>query len=77
MRTTVTLKDDVASAVERLRRERGLGVSEAINELIRAGLTRGPRRTREFKARSHRLGLRVDVDNIAETLEELEGPATG
>lgn len=28
MRTTVTLSDDVAAAVERLRRERSIGMSE-------------------------------------------------
>ena len=39
MRTTLTLADDVAAAVERLRRERSIGMSEAVNELVRAGLT--------------------------------------
>ena len=32
MRTTVALDDDVVAAVERVRRERGLGLSEALNE---------------------------------------------
>lgn len=74
MRTTVNLDDDVAVAIERLRRERGLGVSEAINQLARAGLGRQPRRTR-FRQRSASIGLTVDVTNIAEALENLEGPS--
>ena len=45
MRTTVTFDGDVAAAIEQIRRERGLGVSAAVNELIRTGLTR--RRERE------------------------------
>ena len=74
MRTTVTLDDDVAAAVERLRRDRSIGLSEAINELIRAGLTvKRPRRP--FRQQSEHLGFKVDVTNVAETLELLEGPA--
>ena len=38
MRTTVTSGAEVAAAVERLRRERGVGVSEVINDLLRRGL---------------------------------------
>ena len=37
MRTTVNLDDDVSAALDRLRRERGLGRSEAVNELVRSG----------------------------------------
>lgn len=74
MRTTVSLSDDVVVAVERLRRERGLGLSEAINELIRAGLGR-KKASRPFRQRTEPLGLRIDVTNVAEALEELEGPA--
>ena len=73
MRTTVNLEKDVAAAVDRLRRERSLGVSEAVNELIRAGLT-NRREGSPFEQRSRPLGLRVDVTNVAETLEQLEGP---
>ncbi len=74
MRTTVEFDDDVASAVDRLRRERHLGVSEAVNELIRRGLL--PRAVAEqFRQPTHALGLRIDVSNVAEALELLEGPA--
>jgi metal-responsive CopG/Arc/MetJ family transcriptional regulator len=74
MRTTVTLDDDVAAAVERLRHDRSIGLSEAINELIRAGLTvKRPRRP--FQQRTEHIGFKVDVTNVAEALELLEGPA--
>jgi hypothetical protein len=74
MRTTVSLDDDVAAAVDRLRRERNIGLSEAVNELIRAGLARRRSRT-PFQQRSVDLGLRIDVSNVAEALDLLEGPA--
>ena len=73
MRTTITFERDVAAAIERLRRERSIGPSEAVNELIRAGLQRKGRRRGGFRQRSESLGLRIDVTNVAEALEELDG----
>lgn len=72
MRTTVELEDDVSRAVEQVRRERGLGVSEAVNELIRRGLlaTAPPQ---PFRQRTSTLGLRIDVSNVAEARELLDG----
>ncbi len=73
MRTTVTLDQDVAAAVRRLRTTEGLGLSEALNRLVRTGLTvKQP--TRKFQQRTVRLGLQVDVTNIGEALEVLDGP---
>ncbi|MEO5678300.1 MAG: CopG family transcriptional regulator [Acidimicrobiales bacterium] len=63
--------DDAAKVVEALRREGGLGVSEAVNTLIRRGLLPRPSGAPFHQAR-HRLGLRIDVANVAETLELLE-----
>lgn len=74
MRSTVTLDDDVAAAVQQLRREQGTGVSEALNRLARAGLT-VKRGRPPFRQRTARLGLKVDVTNVAEALELLDGPA--
>ncbi|MEX0789628.1 MAG: CopG family transcriptional regulator [Actinomycetota bacterium] len=74
MRTTVTLAKDVALAVERVRRERGLGVSGAINALIREGLAKTPER-QQFVQRTSDGGAIVDVTNVAEALDFLEGPA--
>jgi hypothetical protein len=76
MRTTVTLDPDVAAAVGRIRRERGVGVSEAVNDLARAGLTVKPA-TSPFRQRTAKLSLVVDVSNIAETLEQLDRVSGG
>jgi hypothetical protein len=71
MRTTVSLDDDVAAAVQRLRAERNIGLSEAVNELARAGLAVPSQRTR-FVQRSFPMGARLDVTNIGDALEYLE-----
>jgi hypothetical protein len=72
MRTTVTLADDVAAGVEKVRRERDLGLSEAVNDLIRAGLAeRGDRRPIDFPA--YDMGpAKIDVSNIGEAIEAIE-----
>ena len=76
MRTTLTLADDVAAAVEQLRRERSIGVSEAVNELVRAGLITRNQPAEPFRQQSHDLGRGIDFDDIADTLETLDGPAS-
>jgi Arc/MetJ family transcription regulator len=74
MRTTIALDDDVQAAVDRLRRERGLGLSEAVNDLARRGMTAKAGR-RPFRQRTANLGVGLDVRNVAEALEQLDGPA--
>ena len=75
MRTTVNLDEDVVAALDRLRRERSLGLSQAVNELIRDSLrVKAPRRI--FQQRSQDIGLSIDVSNVAEALEQLDGPAS-
>ncbi len=76
MRTTVTLEPDVAAAVETLRRDRHVGVSAAINELIRSGLSRAPAAREPFVQRTSEMVARMDVANVAEVLELLDGPAS-
>ena len=73
MRTTIEFDPDTAQAIEAFRRDRGTGVSETVNELIRRGLVV---RTQPapFVPIARELGIRIDVSNIAETLEVLEGP---
>jgi hypothetical protein len=73
MRTTVTFADDVAAGIENLRRERGIGLSEAVNDLIRAGLI-DKRPARPFRQETHDLGSGIDVSNVGEALETLDGP---
>jgi hypothetical protein len=71
MRTTLRLDDDVLAAAEHLRRERHIGLSEAVNELARAGMQRrGQPRT--FRQRTQELGLRIDVSDVAEALDLLD-----
>lgn len=72
MRTTVELDSDTAQAVQELRRESGRGLSEAVNDLIRRGLLAEPRRPR-FEPRTRHLGIRIDVSNVADALDLLEG----
>jgi hypothetical protein len=71
MRTTLRLDDDVLAAAERLRRERHLGLSEAVNELARAGMQRRVQ-PRAFRQRTQELGLRIDVSDVAEALDLLD-----
>ena len=72
MRTTIDLADDVAAAVEKVRRERGIGLSAAVNQLARAGLT-APIRSEAFRQRTYPLGAGIDVSNVADALGTLEG----
>jgi Ribbon-helix-helix protein, copG family len=75
MRTTVTLADDVAAELERLRRERSIGVSEALNELARAGMAQKKKPRKRFVQRTHDFGRNmIDVTNVAKALELAEGP---
>lgn len=71
MRTTINLDPDVAAAADQLRRSKHIGLSEAINELARAGLTARSDR-QPFRQRTHDLGLVMDVSNVAEALEYLD-----
>jgi metal-responsive CopG/Arc/MetJ family transcriptional regulator len=73
MRTTVDLDDDVAAAIDQLRRGGAVGLSEAVNQLIRAGLLQAPKVHHRFRQRSAALGLRIDASNVAEALEILDG----
>lgn len=72
MRTTFTLEDDVAAEVERLRREEGIGLSDAVNRLIRLGLARPPMPRPKYRHRSADLGIKVDVADIGAVLELLD-----
>lgn len=73
MRTTIALDPDIAAEVERLRRQQGLGLSEAVNSLARRGMI--PAKKQEPYAMNPRpLGFKIDVTNVAEVLEMLEEP---
>ena len=76
----MTLEDDVAAALERLRRTRNASLKDLINEALRRGLKDMSNRTKRrerLRARSVALGqLRIaGVDNIGEGLAVAEGDA--
>lgn len=65
------LDPEVAAAAEQLRRERHIGLGEAVNELARAGLARRQQGA-TFRQRTASVGLRMDVTDVAEALELLD-----
>jgi len=78
MRTTLTLDDDVAAALEQLRKRRDSSLKEIINQLLREGLKQvdaPPKRRQIFRTRSVDLGppLIPSMDNTAELLALAEG----
>jgi hypothetical protein len=78
MRTTLTIDDDLAAILTRMRRERGGRLKPLINEALRRGLrdmTAKPNRRAPFRTRSWDAGrvLIGSVDNIAEVLSLIEG----
>ncbi len=75
MRTTVTFASDVAAAVERLQRERGRGVSDAVNELIRRGLTSSSSRPQFSQSASPMGEPSLPLDDVSALVEALDGPA--
>ena len=78
MRTTLTLDDDVAAALERVRKQRDASLNELVNEALRRGLrdmSSRPKRREPVRTRSVELGrLRIaGIDNVAEALSVAEG----
>jgi len=73
MRTTITFARDVAIAVEELRRQRGLGISEVVNDLVRQGLSTRSERA-PFRQKSFDMGLPLyPLEDISGLLDILEG----
>lgn len=77
-RTTLTLDPDVATQLERRRRERGTTLKDEVNELLRAGLSRVAEPTdtgKSFETRPLPLGkpLIESFDDIAAVVELAEG----
>ncbi|HEY4979415.1 MAG TPA: ribbon-helix-helix protein, CopG family [Candidatus Acidoferrum sp.] len=78
MRTTLTLDDDVAAVIERLRRARDANLKDIVNEALRRGLSdlnarpkqREPSQTQVVDLGRMRL---PSIDNISESLAVAEG----
>lgn len=81
MRTTLTLDDDVAAQIERLRRERDINLKQIVNEALRRGLremARPAKKRAPFRTQAQAMGApRIDIDNVAEALAHAEGDAYG
>ncbi len=80
MRTTLTLDDDVATKLKTESQRVGRPFREILNETLRRGLeSRRPTAQRgAFKVTARDLGnLKpgLSLDNIAELIERVEGPA--
>ena len=77
MRTTLTIDDDVAAQLKRLRRQRDLKFRELVNEALRRGLrdmNGGPRRREAMRTRTFDMGKPlINIDNIGEALAHVEG----
>jgi hypothetical protein len=78
VRTTVTLDEDTARQLREDMQRTGRTFKEAINEAIRVGLSarRQPEPVR-FEISPKPLGIRpgMSYDNVAELLEQVEGPS--
>jgi hypothetical protein len=76
MRTTLTLDDDVAVQLERLRRARNAKFKDLVNEALRRGLreiSAPPRKRPASRTRAFHMGKPlINIDNIAEALACLE-----
>ena len=77
MRTTLTLDDDVGERLQEMATRTGRAFKDVVNETLRRGLDAKPVRGKPFQLRARPMGLRagVQLDNVAELLEQLEGPA--
>lgn len=62
MRTTVTLDDDVAAALQAAMRERGISFKEALNQAVRSGLSAANPPSRPYRLKPRALGIRPDFD---------------
>ena len=77
MRTTLTIDDDVAAQLERLRRKRDESFKNLVNEALRRGLQQmnmRPKPVKPFRTRSSKMGQPlIDIDNVAEAIAYAEG----
>jgi hypothetical protein len=80
MRTTLTIDDDVAAAIERRRRDLNHSLKQEVNDLLRAGLMRSDedRPTSDsggFRVQPLDVGeLLVPIDDVEAALDIAEGP---
>jgi len=76
----LTIDDDIAIELERLRRTRDASLKEVVNDALRRGIqemTHRPKKKKRFRTRVFDVGgvLVASIDNTAELLAEIEGEA--
>lgn len=79
MRTTLTLDEDVAARLKSLARRSGLAFRQVVNDVLRRGLARPPAAAARapFTVTTRDLGRLqpgLSLDNIADLIEQVEGP---
>ncbi len=76
MRTTVTIDDDLAIAIEDLRKRDGTSFKAALNQLIRLGVQAksAPPRPKQYRTPTKALGLKPGIDptRLNSLVDELE-----
>jgi len=80
MRTTLSLDDDVAVLLDRVRQSKKAGLKQVVNEALRQGLRQmiePPKRRASFRTRPVSLGrcLVGSLDDVSEALAIAEGEA--
>jgi predicted CopG family antitoxin len=75
MRTTLTIEDDIAVELERLRRESDRSLKDVINDVLRRGLREMQARPKRksFRTAGHDMGaFLVNIDNAAKAIAHSE-----
>ncbi len=82
MPMTLTLDDDLATMLQKEMERSGQSIGETVRAVLRRGLRLATQKeraavARPFRARVYHLGVPspdLDLDNIGELLERVEGP---
>ena len=76
MRTTLTIDDEVAESIERLRDRERLSLREAVDRLLRAGLQVVEMKpaAQPYRAETFNMGLKpgIDPSRLNQLLDELD-----
>ncbi len=75
MRTTLTLDDDLLEQVKLISKKDKKPFKVLINQVIRVGLQSfGSHKQKKFKTKPRSLGLQkgIEIDNIADVLDNLD-----
>ena len=79
MRTTLTLDEDVAAKIKAEARKSGRSFRETVNDALRRGLSSAKTGSKRepFRVVTRDMGELadgLDLDNVAEVLDRVEGP---